>query len=232
MGVRIGDKHTDDYSLTVTDMSISEPEVQTYSLEIPGRNGLLDLTEINGAVRYKNRTVKLSCVHQEKRPYYWHTCYSELLKNYHGKRCNIIFDSEKDYYYSGRLCISSTKNSQIHSSYTIIADCDPYAYEVQDRGEPWIWDIFNFDTGVIYQDNYYKVEINGTKALTIQHNGQMPVTPTFELISGALNVIYNGITYNLTAGNNTINEITISSNCTLTLSGIGVLSIHYRGGKL
>ena len=60
----------------------------------------------------------------------------------------------------------------------------------------------------------------------------MPVTPTFELISGALNVIYNGITYNLTAGNNTINEITISSNCTLTLSGIGVLSIHYRGGKL
>lgn len=233
MGVKIGNKHTDDFGLYITDISISAPEVQTYTIQIPGRNGLLDLTEVNGAIRYNNRTVKLSCVHRDKTAYDYHNCMSELLKRYHGKRNNIILDSEKDYYYSGRIAVSPVKNSQVHSTCTITADCEPYAYEVQDRGEPWIWDTFNFKTGRIYQKEYYNINISGTKGLIVRHNGQMPVTPVFELISGSIIVQYNGVTYSLSSGKNTIYEITISSDSTvLTFTGEGVLSVHYRGGKL
>lgn len=233
MGVKIGNKHTDDLNLFVTDISISEPKPQTYLVSVPGRNGLLDLTEVHGAVTYGNREVKLSCVHKDNEPQDWHNTNSALLAEYHGKRCNIIFDSEKDYYYNGRLSVANTKNSQKHSTYTITADCDPYAYEVQDRGSPWMWDSFNFNTGKIYQDQYCNVSVDGSYTLACEHNGQMPVTVTIELVSGKMEVTFRGVTYTLELGNNYIPEITITQkNYALFFNGTGVVNIHYRGGKL
>lgn len=233
MGVKIGNKNTDDSGLYVTDISIKAPEPQIYLISVPGRNGLLDLTEVNGAVTYSNREVKLTCVHKDSTPQDWHNINSALLAEYHGKRCNIIFDSEKDYYYDGRISVANTKNSQLQSTYVVTADCDPYAYEVQDRGSPWIWDSFNFSTGKIYQNQYYNVSIDGAYTLSCEHNGQMPVTITIELVSGKINVTFRGETYTLKLGSNYIPEITITQkNYALFFQGTGVVNIHYKGGKL
>lgn len=233
MGVKIGNKHTDDFNLHVTDFSLQQPEPQTHLINVPGRNGLLDLTEVHGSVVYGNRKIKLTCVHKDNIPQDWHNTNSALLAEYHGNRCNIIFDSEKDYYYNGRLSVANTKNSQMHSTYTITADCDPYAYEVQDRGSPWIWDIFNFNTGKIYQDKYCNVSVDSSYTLICEHNGQMPVTVTIELVSGEITVTFRGVTYNLELGNNYIPEITVTNrNFILRFEGNGYVNIHYRGGKL
>lgn len=232
MGVKIGNSHTDDFNLSVTDFSITSPEVQTYSVQIPGRNGLLDLTEVNGAIRYNNRTIKITCSHQDRTAYDYHDCSNQLLKKYHGKRRDIIFDSEKDYYYSGRLFVTANKENQVHSTYIITADCEPYAYEVQDRGEAWIWDSFNFRTGIIYQRDYCNIRVDGTRAFIITHNGQMPVIPVFELVSGNVSVRYNNVSYELSQGNNTIDEIIITQNDIVTFIGSGTITVHYRGGKL
>jgi len=234
MGITIGDKHTNDFNLYVTDFSISAPEVQTYTVQVPGRNGLLDLTEVNGDVAYNNRTITIECTRKDTDPHDYHKINSDLMALYHGKRCNIIFDAEKDYYYSGRLSLSSTKADQMHSTYTITADCDPYAYEAQDRGERWIWDSFNFYTGVVYQSDYYNIEIDGSRTITISHNGQMPVPVGIELVSGNVTATFKNVEYQISAGINYIPEITIAATSShfIVLKGTGTVNIHYRGGKL
>ena len=235
MGVRIGNKHTDDFNLYVSDFSIGEPSPQLYSVTVPGRNGTLDLSEVNGAIKYSNRKVTITAIHKHNHPHYYQKIFSELMGVYHGKRCKIIFDSEKDYYYEGRLKVSATNNSAVHSNFTITADCFPYKYEVQDRGEPWKWDEFNFVNGQIY-NNYIDIQINNSQSvyLPIEHNGQMTVTPTFEVSNSEnLTVTFAGVTYNLTDGNNVIYEIGISSErYVLRFDGVGTVTVHYRGGKL
>lgn len=232
MGVKIGNKHTDSMNLFITDVQVALPEAQTQYVEVVGRNGLIDLSEANGSIRYKNRTVTINCIHKDTSI----ANYNEVrntLASYHGQRKNIILDSEKDYYYNGRISVTVEKSSQVHSTYKITADCEPYAIEVQDRGGKWKWDSFNFVTGVIYQREYCNVQVNGTKGMFIRHNNQMPVTPVFELVSGEISVRYNGTTYSLNKGENTIYEVVIAKdNEIITLVGTGIVTIHYRGGKL
>lgn len=235
MGVKIGDKHSDDFGLFMTNFEIEAPTPQTYLIDVPGRNGSIDLTEALGAVKYKNRSIKMDFIHKDATPHEWHEIYSELLSLYHGKRAEIIFDADADYYYSGRLTVSSSKEDQIHSSATITADCDPYAYEVQDRGEPWKWDPFNFETGVIYSSNYIDISVNGTQRFDFDFNGQMPVVPTFELISGSCKVTYRGTSYTLNTGMNRFPELIVDDTGVkyAILTGTNAaLTIHYRGGKL
>lgn len=61
-GVLINDEHTlRDWGAAITNSDvISMPEPNTTYLEIPGRNGRLDLSEsLTGDVTFSNRTIKL-----------------------------------------------------------------------------------------------------------------------------------------------------------------------------
>lgn len=55
----IDDKHTErDWGLIWTDVKIESPEEQRKYITIPGRDGVLDLTEaLKNGVRYGNRSV-------------------------------------------------------------------------------------------------------------------------------------------------------------------------------
>lgn len=59
--VQIADFKTfTDWGLKLESMSISFPEAKTDQVDIPGANGLLDLSEVNGQICYKNRTLTLN----------------------------------------------------------------------------------------------------------------------------------------------------------------------------
>ena len=235
MGVTINDIHSDDFGLYMTDFFIEAPSAQTYSIKIPGRNGSLDLTEAFGDIKYNNRKIKLMFKRKDDCAYDWHKTYSKILELWNGKQVKIIFDAEKDYYYLGRANVSNTKQDQIHSTISVTIDCEPYAYEVQNRAEQWLWDPFNFETGKIYQSEYSEINVNGSVDFTFNHNGQMPVAPTFRLHSGICSVIFEGTAYELSLGTNIIPEIVIRKNGTQSITFTGseaAVSIDYRGGKL
>ena len=49
-----------EYGLLLASKSISLPEVRTNMIDVPGRDGLLDASEVlTGEVTYKNRTIAL-----------------------------------------------------------------------------------------------------------------------------------------------------------------------------
>ena len=59
--IRFGTKWAHaDYGLIVAPYAIPMPEPQTNFVEIPGRDGALDLSEAFGSVRYADRTIPLT----------------------------------------------------------------------------------------------------------------------------------------------------------------------------
>lgn len=231
-GILINDIHTGkDLNLYYTDIQITHPEPQTTYLQVPGRNGAIDLTEVNGSVCYNNGSLVLIFLKREKTMQEWHRLVNLLTSKIHGRECKIVLDSEPDYYYVGRCTVSTVKDNQILSSMTITANCEPFKYDIQSRGEPWLWDTFNFENGIITQAQYCNVAVNGTYELYISHNGGMPVTPVF-ICSADMSVNFNGVDYPLKSGSNKVHDIIIDKDTILTFSGTGTLTVDYRGGVL
>lgn len=121
-GVTFGTKHSwNDFRLILSDKEIGFPEPKTETVDIPGMDGVLDLTETFGKVYYANR--KLSFTFTILPPVKEHLATIDELTEYlHGKHMKIILDEDSDYYYEGRCKINSFKSDKTIG--TIVIDCD------------------------------------------------------------------------------------------------------------
>ncbi len=106
---------------------------------------------------------------------------------------------------------------------------EPYKYELFSSLEDWLWDSFDFETGVIRE--YKDLVVNGS--LTVDVPGtRKEVLPTITA-SAAMQVEWKGIRYDLLAGVNKIYAISIpEGDQKLIFYGNGTISIDYRGGIL
>lgn len=160
-GVTIGGKHTyRDLGLVLVDGSekIGLPEIQTYNIEVPGRDGLLDLTEaLNGEVAYKNR--ECSWQFADAREYGERTAaLVELANMLHGRKLAFKLDDRPEYTGIGRFAAEVEENTRGYTVVTVTADCEPY-----------------FSKGV----KTMRVNAAGGIKVSIE-SGRKPVCPTFE----------------------------------------------------
>lgn len=226
--VQIGDKWLEaDFGFLFNNKSISAPEPNLLIIEIPGTSDVIDMTEsISGDIEYKQRkiTIKLESAHG-KDSYF--AKFSELANYIHGKKMKIIFNKDQGYYWIGRISVSGAEPQFYGQTITITATVDPYKYETQSSMEPWDWDTFSFEDGIIR--DYYNITVPGT--ITIAGRRKR-VCPKF-ICSGAMTVTYLGNAYNLASGENIITDIFIGEGeHVLTFSGSGTVSVDYKGGSL
>ncbi len=226
--VMIGEKWlTKDFDFIFNDKSISSPEPDIVLIEIPGTSDVIDLTEsISGDIEYKQRkiTIKLESAHG-KDSYY--AKFSELANSIHGRKLKIVFNKDSGYYWIGRIKVTGSDPKFYGSTITIEATVDPYKYETQSSLEPWLWDTFSFNDGIIR--NYY--DLTAPCSLTIVGRRKR-VCPKF-ICSNAMNVSYLGNIYPLASGETVVPDIFIGEgNHVLTFIGSGTVSVDYRGGSL
>ena len=143
-------KHTyTDYGLYVTNTNpVEPPEVKAEYIEVPGRNGQIDLTEaLTGYTVYNNRQIVLE-LGGRKRSQEWPGFMSNFLNDLHGKPVKVIFDNDPSYYYQGRATVESDyeKGNEI-ARFTLTINAEPYKYSNQSTTEPWLWDPFSFVDG-------------------------------------------------------------------------------------
>ena len=114
-----------------------------------------------------------------------------------------------------------------------VPNAEPYKYSLTTSAEPWLWDPFNFETGIITYIG--AVTISGTETITIPA-GYMPTSPEIVVsdLSGTLRLDYGGQTYTLTTGTNKIPSILVGgdSDVDLTFNGNAKVQIVYRSGSL
>ncbi len=230
MGVTFDEEvHTyDDFGLRITSVNIGMPEVKDEHIEIPGMDGYLDMTDYFGT-RYKNRKITLQCDFEDGGYDVWAGIVSQISNYLHGKKRKIVLDWDPAYYYVGRGKCKYDKNNRIYGKLTLEFDCEPYKYEIITSDDDWLWDPFDFETGVIRE--YHDLAISGTSDLIII-GSPMPVVPRF-VSSADMTLEYEGATYQIKAGTNYFPELEITDGeHTMRFTGSGTISISYKAGSL
>lgn len=236
INVKTGEsKHTyRDFGLFPSEVNMPDPPgVQTNFIEIPGMDGTLDATEsLDGTVHYEDRDYSQKYLDITGRMG-MHTRYSVLQNFLHGKQIRMILDDDPDWFYIGRFEIGDPAPVNFKNTITIKATLRPFKYAINSTLDDWLWDPFNFESGVIRE--YKDINVDGSKTITII-GSEMPVVPTIIVHSedgNGLTLTYGGAQYHLTDGNNKIVTMTLSaSEQELTFSGYGLVSIDFREGSL
>ena len=121
------------------------------------------------------------------------------------------------------------KTDKDSSKIVLSGDVDPYKHELYSSLDDWIWDTFNFETGIIRE--YKDIQVDGSYELMIP-GLRKRIVPTIEC-SAPMQVTYNNRTYSLLDGKNKVFDIWIGEGENfLTFIGTGTVSVDYRGGSL
>lgn len=228
--------HTlDDWQLALGNNNyIGEPEMETTYIQIPGRNGLIDASEaITGRRVFKKRPLAFELGGKNPR-LNWDGIISKMRNEIHGRVCRITLDNDRAYYWRGRVFLEDFDRFRELGTFTLsVPNADPYKYSLTTSAEPWLWDPFNFETGIITYIG--AVTVSGTETITIPA-GYMPTAPEIVVsdLSGTLTLDYGGQTYTLTTGTNKIPSILVggSADVELTFTGDAKVQIVYRSGSL
>lgn len=234
-GVTFGTKHSyRDWGLFLKSRPvISPPSPKTVYVDVPGSDGVIDLTEsLTGDVKYETRKITCEFVVLDARDR-WSNIYSEILDFLHGQQMKIILDEDPTFYYIGRLTVNEWKSSKVTSTITIEGNVEPYKLEMFSSLEDWEWDSFNFETGIIRE--YESIRVDESLTFTIEGR-RKSVVPTFIVQSddgSGIDVLFGGISHHLPDGSSKVLNIIIKDGVnTLVFTGNGTVSIDYRGGRL
>ena len=256
--ITFGDKNTwDDWYLIPNSRPIfSPPEQKTNYLDIPGGNGSLDMSEaLTHYPVYNNRSGSFTFMIMNKGATHYPECnprklddiYSRIMAHLHGKRMRAILEDDAEYFYEGRFNVGNITPGADWSTIEIGYNVDPYKYEIVSTIDDWLWDPFNFETGVITTGSFRNIAVT-TTARTIEYNtryiGDMPISPKFivnatngqgvyiRCVNPTLDIDKTKLIPN---GTHVDYDIVLYGDTSLTFrtsSGTAVVSIDFYRGKL
>lgn len=198
-----------DWGLMLESVSIPMPEPQLITIQIPGMDGLLDLSEVlTGAVNYYTREISL--VFSAMNTYdSWAALISQIASYLHGRKRKMVLDIDSGFYYYGRFTIDSSKSNEATSTITISGIVDPYKYET---------DPVEVTEAIVVSESVVLVGL------------RQPVVPLINS-TAIMTVTFGGEVYNLAVGDNTIPDINlVEGNNTLLFTGTGTVEITYQRG--
>ena len=217
---------TERYGLILADgYSIDPPEPKTYKVDIPGGNGVMDLTEtLLGDVSYENRKMEFELyIVGLSNAEEFEQFMNEIKTFVHGKAFDFKITMDPKYTYHGRFTISDIKHSMYSNGlagyFKITVDAEPFKY---------------------LDDQIYKVNAVGGKIVYFE-SGRKRVRPVIET-DGLVKVIFKDKEYILTQGTWTINDVLFTSGINeiyfnsydiknLTWSGLKQLGITWKAFK-
>ena len=125
--VKIGTYQMDtSFGLYLPEYTIPAPTPQTHFVQIIGRDGSVDLSEAIG-LHYDSRVWDLDfkCFDPTVN---WHTLTSQVMNAIHGKRLNFEFDDDPNYFWTGRISVSSYVSTRGTGTLKVNITSDPFKY--------------------------------------------------------------------------------------------------------
>ena len=117
-----------DFNMVMTAKDIPLPTPQRVTVEIPGRNGLLDLSEsLTGEISYKNRTIKFNFVGDGSRESVLFLI--ERMSEYHGQYITVTTDDYPGWYYTGRAELTYSDKGFL-VEFTLTIDAQPFRFAI------------------------------------------------------------------------------------------------------
>lgn len=198
------------YGLILTSKTIEPAEPRLLFVDVPGRDGLLDITDTIGGIKYKNRKIILNFSmignHLQNM-----RVFGQFSNDFNGRKVFPSFSEDIDYYYDARvekITFEQTSNNVAEVTMTITAF--PYAQTKED-----------FEAKS--EDSIDDVEIVCSR---------MPTVPTIIIEQGSADITFEGKTYHLEQGTYAIQTIVMHEGInTFHVEGNEVV-FKYKKGKL
>lgn len=184
---------------------VSIPTAKIKEIEVTGMNGVLDLTESLGEVKYNNRQIsfKFTTMKQDKA--------DQLVNSLHGQKKKIILDRDDGYYYLGRCSVSNLVHNVNLLTVEIEATCEPYRYK--------------------NRITRHKEEINGACNIVLL-NERMRTIPSIS-VTGKMKFAFEDKTYQLTEGEHRIADVILKQGYNrFRVEGKGTILFKYQEGAL
>lgn len=140
--IKVGDStyHSfTDFGLAIGNTNyIEAPEYDTYYVNVPGRDGFLDLSEtIAGRVIYRQRKISIEFGGKGECNE-WDAKMSDIRNKFHGKTVQLIFDNDPEWYWTGRADINDYDRFQNMGTFKFeIPQADPFKYKVTAQELNW-----------------------------------------------------------------------------------------------
>jgi hypothetical protein len=202
--------HTgDDLGLVQEEKEIGKPTIQTFTAEVPGRDGLLNLTRsLTGKVNYYNRPLSFQ--------YFGDGTRKELLdldayfSRFHGQTIRIIDDDYPDHYYEGEATVSTEYGSN-YITITLTVDAQPFRLKLT--------------------PTVYSRQISG-KITVYLDNESIDAIPTIT-VTGETSIVRNGKSVSVGAGTYEFPDfVLVGGSNAFEVSGNGTISIQYQEGAI
>ena len=213
-GIKFGSYHTfDDFQLILATKTIGSPSPKTETIDIPGGDGVLDLTEFFGEIKYNNRNLSFE-FSSLVTPSEFMPLFSRVQNALHGKKMTIILDDDPDWYYIGRISVSEWKADRNIGKLTIDCDCDPYKYQI--------------GTTEVYR------YVSGTSSFTMPNSRKRVVPEVKVTSSSGLTVTFgSGNVWTLASGSYLLPELElVEGDNPITVTGTGSITFTYTQGTL
>lgn len=215
-GLLIGTYNTVEHLWTLAAMELSAPEYQEKFLDVPGRDGALDLSAAltNGAPTYHSRTltVKLEC--SEGTRLEREAAINTMVNWLDGWRLDIVLPDDPGHYITGRVSVAKEYNDLAHAAVTVTAVCDPWRYAKDET---------------VYTLTAAETE----KTAELANAGRRTAVPLLTITGGTILLKYGAFSWSLGDGTYQLPDLTVpQGGGTLTYSGTGTLRINYREAVL
>lgn len=205
-GVSFGSYHSyDDFKMILSQKTIGTPSPKTETVDIPGGDGVLDLTDFFGEVKYNNRELSFefsTIVPQLE----FMTLFSRVQDALHGQKMQIALDDDSGWHYIGRITVSEWKAEKSIGKLTIDCDCEPY--KVKDS------------------ETVVTEEVTAEKTVILK-NSRKSVVPVID-ITGNVNLTFGDNYYALTEGKYELPGVRLTEgDNSILLSGTGMATFSY-----
>lgn len=213
-GISFGSIHSfNDLNLLLSALEITPAEPKTIYIDVPGRNGSVDLTEANGEIVYYDRECTFTFTVMPSDDLTWEERKTEVSNMLNGKVFNITLDDDDGYYYRGRCTVESYKKDRNIKQIIVSAKVAPYKLK--------------------QNETVQRFALSGTAKVVKLKNGRMPVSPFIECSNDNTVVTFGTNTFNLNAGTYKLLDIRFVEGINnVTISGSGEIVFRYREGEL
>lgn len=203
---------------TLSALSLSEPEIKTEYVSVPGRSGDLDLSDVltDGEPTYQNRTLEATLESSEGSRLERNERISYMINLLDGFNHKIILPDDTTHYLFGRLRIKTDYSDNAHASVSITVNCEPWLYSVA-------------ETRVLIESSSGSFTYG-----TLRNRGRKSVIPEIQIITNSeMTIKFGDNTWALSAGTYTFPEIYLKTGSyPVTLSGEGKAIFTYREAVL
>lgn len=211
-GFMIGEKHTyNDWGLRCYDYKITFPEAQKNLIQVPGRNGKIDLSLPEQREAYDHRKIEIYCDAPDRNYEQWMLLASDIANYVQDEYLKITPDFDADYYYQGWVGMAVSKEFKEGSDIVFTVDAEPFKYKK-----------------VITS---MQINVSGESQIVLS-NSKLKVNPRL-ISNGDVRLIIGDNSYSYTEGTYARAGFILPEGKTqVTLKGTASVTIEYREGKL